>query len=76
MIQQIVIDGRYLVQVAGGALLVHEGCIVGSHFASKPECVTVMMIGPERAAGLYPLCQHEAEVREIIEPLVWAVRID
>lgn len=76
MIQQIVIDGKYLVQIAGGALLVHEGCLIGSHFASKPECVTTIVIGPERAAALYPLCQHEAEVRQALEALVWVARIN
>lgn len=74
MINQILIDERYLVQLVGGSLLVHPGCMVGNMFATRPGDEMAIVIGPEWAATLYPLCRNEAEVREIMDRLLWPMR--
>lgn len=73
MSERLVVDG-YLVQIVGGALVVHPGCMVGDMFATTPGDEMVIVLGQEWAAALYPLCQHEAEIREIMNGLLWPGR--
>lgn len=74
MIEQLLIDETYLVQLVGGALLVHPGAKLGDMFASDPGDVIVIVLGPDEARKLYPLCRHEAEVREWLNGLLWPLR--